>query len=212
LTHFKLKVEGKPDRDLARLRNIAEVLEENCTREYAASLDGNESFREVSTYASFWDGLQADPKLSRLVERLLFVEQPLHREIALQTPLAGPSRSGRKPCPVIIDESDAELSSLPRALELGYSGTSHKNCKGVFKGIANRCLLGLRSRKTSEKLMMSGEDLSNVGPIALLQDIREGNGPARVTITNGRMSTRSTVDAPFGVGFQPDLDQFANQI
>ncbi|RKX36235.1 MAG: hypothetical protein DRP71_00800 [Verrucomicrobia bacterium] len=254
LTHFKLKVEGKPDQDLARLRTIAEVLEENCPDGYAASLDGNESFREASTYASFWDGLQADPKLNRLLERLLFVEQPLHRDIALQTPLSDLSEPGRTQCPVIIDESDAELSSLPQALELGYSGTSHKNCKGVFKGIANRCLINMRSREGLPHLMMSGEDLSNVGPIALLQDLavqstlgiesvernghhyfaglsaypgslqnrvlethgdlytRSGSGPARVTIANGRMSTRSTVDAPFGVGFQPDLDQFANEI
>jgi hypothetical protein len=254
LTHFKLKVEGKPNRDLARLRGITEVLEENCTRGFAASLDGNESFLEASTYASFWDGLQADPKLSRLLERLLFVEQPLHREIALQTPLFDLSKPGRRSCPVIIDESDAELSSLPRALELGYSGTSHKNCKGVFKGIANRCLISLRSRKTPGKLMMSGEDLSNVGPVALLQDlavqstlgiervartahhyftglsaypdslqdrivenhddlyIREGGGPARVNITNGRMSTRSTVDAPLGISFFPDLEEIAEEI
>lgn len=101
---------------------------------------------------------------------------------------------------------------------------------------------------------MSGEDLSNVGPVALLQDlavqstlgiesvernghhyftglsaypdslqdrvlenhndlyIREGSGPARVAITNGRMSTRSTVDAPFGVGFLPDLEEIAEEI
>jgi hypothetical protein len=254
LTHFKLKVEGKPDRDLARLNTIARILEENCHRGYAVSLDGNESFREASSFASFWNSLQGDPQLNGLLERLLFVEQPLHRDIALQTPLSDLSRSDRNPCAVIIDESDAELSSLPRALELGYSGTSHKNCKGVFKGIANRCLISMRSRKGLPQLMMSGEDLANVGPIALLQDLavqstlgiesvernghhyfnglsaypeslqdrvleahgdlytREGGGSARISITDGRMSARSTVEAPFGIGFLPDPEKFAQEI
>jgi len=254
LTHFKLKVEGNAERDHRRLRAIAGVLDKKCPNGYAASLDGNESFPDASEFASFWDGLHADPKLSGLLERLLFIEQPLHRDITLQTAIPDLSQPGRTLCPVIIDESDAELSSLPHALELGYAGTSHKNCKGVFKGIANRCLINWRSRKQDRLLMMSGEDLSNVGPVALLQDlavqstlgiesvernghhyfaglsaypeslqermrdrhgdlyILEKNGPTRVSITNGRMSTRSTVEAPFGVGFPVDLDLIAEEI
>ena len=73
---------------------------------------------------------------------------------------------------MIIDESEADLSSLPRALDLGYAGTSHKNCKGIVKGIANACLLEHRRREDSgRELILSGEDLANVGPVALLQDL-----------------------------------------
>jgi hypothetical protein len=58
------------------------------------------------------------------------------------------------------------------ALESGYVGTSHKNCKGVFKSIANACLLAfLREQEPYHKLILSGEDLANVGPVALLQDL-----------------------------------------
>jgi len=71
---------------------------------------------------------------------------------------------------VIIDESDAELDSLSTALRLGYAGTSHKNCKGIFKGITNRCLIAQRTHE-GETVVMSGEDLCNVGPVALLQDL-----------------------------------------
>jgi hypothetical protein len=57
-------------------------------------------------------------------------------------------------------------------LQLGYSGTSHKNCKGVFKGIANACLLAHhRKVNPAQEYLMSGEDLCNVGPVALLQDL-----------------------------------------
>src|ERR1051326_7931418 len=62
------------------------------------------------------------------------------------------------------------LSSAPQALEAGYIGTSHKNCKGIFKGIANACLIAQR-RRSDPRLIVSGEDLANVGPIALLQDL-----------------------------------------
>lgn len=74
--------------------------------------------------------------------------------------------------PIIIDESDAELGSLKAALDLGYVGTSHKNCKGVFKGILNACLLATRRREQPGlPSVLSGEDLVNVGPVALLQDL-----------------------------------------
>jgi hypothetical protein len=68
--------------------------------------------------------------------------------------------------PMIIDESDATFDALPRALECGYQGTSHKNCKGIVKGIANACILRQKPGQ-----ILSGEDLSNVGPVALLQDL-----------------------------------------
>ena len=73
---------------------------------------------------------------------------------------------------MIIDESDAEWNSLPRAIRLGYHGTSHKNCKGVFKSIANACLLEKLRRETeNSKFVMSAEDLANIGPVALMQDL-----------------------------------------
>jgi hypothetical protein len=71
---------------------------------------------------------------------------------------------------LIIDESEGNLDSLVRALDLGYHGTSHKNCKGVFKGIANACLLE-HLRREGRDVLMSGEDLANIGPVALLQDL-----------------------------------------
>ena len=66
---------------------------------------------------------------------------------------------------MIIDESDGELTSVRLARQCGYVGTSHKNCKGIFKGIANACWLPHNGG------LLSGEDLCNVGPVALLQDL-----------------------------------------
>ena len=64
----------------------------------------------------------------------------------------------------------ARIGDLPRALALGYAGTSHKNCKGIVKGIANACLLAKR-RRDGEHVVLTGEDLCNLGPVALLQDL-----------------------------------------
>ena len=59
---------------------------------------------------------------------------------------------------------------MTRALELGYAGTSHKNCKGIVKGVANACLLAQR-RRAGGLGLLTGEDLCNLGPLALLQDL-----------------------------------------
>jgi hypothetical protein len=104
---------------------------------------------------------------------LLFVEQPLHRDRALDDSVRRGFASWPGAPPMIIDESDGEIGSLRRALDLGYRGTSHKNCKGVFKGVANRCLIEWlrRTRPDEGPWLMSGEDLANVGPVALLNDL-----------------------------------------
>jgi hypothetical protein len=73
---------------------------------------------------------------------------------------------------MIIDESDDQLDSLKIALDCGYSGTSHKNCKGIFKSIANACLLQhLKNLNPTGTYILSGEDLVNIGPVALSQDL-----------------------------------------
>ncbi|HCK51670.1 MAG TPA: hypothetical protein DIC23_00540, partial [Planctomycetaceae bacterium] len=71
---------------------------------------------------------------------------------------------------------DARNDSLALALELGYHGTSHKNCKGVFRGVINACLIEFLNRQNNvgdreSRYIMSGEDLANIGPVALLQDL-----------------------------------------
>ena len=49
--------------------------------------------------------------------------------------------------PLIIDESDGAVGDVPRALSLGYAGASHKNCKGIVKGIANAARLRLEQKR-----------------------------------------------------------------
>jgi hypothetical protein len=171
LTHFKIKLGGDGERDGARLRQIAAVLGAEAPA-YVFTLDGNEQFHDVEHFRTAWRALHADPALRDMLERLLFVEQPLHRDVALSRATATALQGWHDRPPIIIDESDGSMESLPMALAAGYVGTSHKNCKGVFKGIANRCLIEhLRRADPARHFIMSGEDLANVGPVALLQDL-----------------------------------------
>jgi hypothetical protein len=149
---------------------MARIFETECRGDFAFSLDGNESFREVGAFADYARGLMAEPALRALWPRLLFIEQPWHRDVALSPAIGALVKLWPDRPPIIIDESDGEIGSTAAALALGYAGTSHKNCKGIFKSVANACLLAQR-RAAGERVIHSGEDLTNLGPVALTQDL-----------------------------------------
>ena len=142
LTHFKIKVCGNLEADVPRLREVAAVLSETSPG-FRYTLDGNEQYRDIATFREHWEAYRSAPGLEVLFEagRLLFVEQPLHRDVALAGSVGGELAAWADAPPMIIDESDGELDCMRRAIALGYQGTSHKNCKGVIKGLANRCLI-----------------------------------------------------------------------
>jgi hypothetical protein len=171
LTHFKIKLAGDARQDCLRLKRIAEVIEDSVDG-YAFTLDGNENYHEIEPFRALWNALCDDPSLSSFLDRLIFIEQPLHRDIALSDRVGDALNRWADRPPVIIDESDGAFGDLPRALAGGYAGMSHKNCKGVFKGIANAGLLArFQKERPDRPLILSGEDLSNIGPVALLQDL-----------------------------------------
>jgi len=172
LTHFKIKLWGDAGRDLDRLRGIADVIGRNVPGgDYAFTLDGNENFKATEPFRRLWESLRAEPTLSRFMSRLLFVEQPLHRDVALSDDVKRELLAWTDRPPMIIDESDGEVRTAPQALAGGYAGTSHKNCKGVFKGVANACLVAHRRRSNpGADFIISAEDLSNIGPVSLMQD------------------------------------------
>lgn len=250
LRHLKIKLSGDAERDSERLKRIAGLVRDLALDDFAFTLDGNEAFGRLDQFREYWAVLLGNAAVRTLFRRLLFVEQPFHRDVALDAGVLGTLRSWSDRPRMIIDESDAEWDSLPRALALGYHGTSHKNCKGVFRGIAHACLLAkLRRDEPAAGYVMSGEDLANIGPVALLQDLAaaatlgiesvERNGhhyfaglsmfPAEVQeqvlenhndvfcltrqgwpavdITNGRIDVTSVVEAPFGVGFELDVER-----
>lgn len=169
LTHFKVKLSGDAQSDHARLRALAQVLTRYCPSA-RFTLDANEMYPDIDTFRAFWEQVQADSDLQVFLQGLLFVEQPLHRDEALSERTRQQLSRWHAHPPMIIDESDAELHSLPTALECGYDGCSVKTCKGVFKGVANACLAE-HLRRAGQQVRISGEDLTTVPPVSLLQDL-----------------------------------------
>lgn len=172
LTHFKIKLGGDVAGDIERLEAIRAIVTAKSSPDFRFTLDGNEQFAAVDTFRAFWEGIRSSPGLTDFFAHLIFVEQPFKREIALSDEVGEALTRWRDAPPVIIDESDCSLGSLPHALACGFRGTSHKNCKGVFKGIVNRARIADRqAARPDGGYVMSAEDLVNLGPVALLQDL-----------------------------------------
>jgi hypothetical protein len=111
--------------------------------------------------AELWARMKGDVRLARLVQSVLFIEQPVKRQKALASKVEGIDK------PVIIDESDDALDAFPRARALGYRGVSSKTCKGLYKSLVNRA----RCAAWGEGYFMSGEDLTIQPGLALQQDL-----------------------------------------
>ena len=154
LRAFKIKLKGDPAADVARLADVARVLDP--LPAYHATLDANEQY-ESERFADFLARLDAAP-LERLRGAIRFVEQPVDRDAALERP-APPS-----PYPLLIDEADGTDDAFAIALDLGWSGTSVKSCKGVFRSIRNAALARRRGA------ILSAEDLTCQPGLAWAQD------------------------------------------
>jgi len=157
--YFKLKVGGDMRADVERLAAIASVLD-RIADPYHVSLDGNEQYEDMQGVAALWAAMKAEPRLRRLVDSVLFIEQPVKRSRALERKVEGIDK------PVIIDESDDSLDAFPRAKALGYRGVSSKTCKGLYKSLINRA----RCAQWGDGYFMSGEDLTIQAGLALQQD------------------------------------------
>lgn len=168
LTHFKIKVCGILEIDLPRLEALASLL----GSEALFTLDGNEQYSSINAFREHWEAWRENEKIRVLLDSgLLLVEQPAHRDETFASNVASDFAAWPDRPAFIIDEADGAIDSLPQALALGYDGVSHKNCKGIVKGIANAASLDQERKKRERPVHLSGEDLANVGPIALFQDL-----------------------------------------
>src|SRR5512145_374477 len=173
LRYFKLKVMGEVDADLDRLERIAAVLDRLIPDQYRVTLDGNEQYKSIHQFERLVEAMQRAPRLRRLRDAMLFIEQPLGRAVALDA--AATEGLGALPgaVPLVIDESDGDLDAFKTAIALGYRGVSSKNCKGIVKAFLNRSLVERlnRQRAPGVQLFMSAADLTNVPVVPVQQDL-----------------------------------------
>jgi hypothetical protein len=170
-----VKVTGEHERDLERLSRIAALIHQRCREGYKITLDGNEQYRDLEDVERLIEALQTKPYGKEFLEAVIYIEQPLSREIALDPAVASGIVRLSELKPVIIDESDDRIDSFERAAAIGYLGTSHKNCKGIFKSLHNRALIARlnRERKKAKKPLcfQTGEDLATLPVVPLQQDL-----------------------------------------
>ena len=169
--YLKVKVAGSLAGDIARLERIAAVLERRA-RPVRISLDGNEQYRSLDDFLALIEQIRASPKLRRLYEQIMFIEQPLDRAAAMDPAIEPALRALNRVKPVIIDEADGWVSAFKEAILLGYRGTSHKNCKGVYKSLHNLALAAAHNERVGRaELFLSAEDLSNLPVVPLQADL-----------------------------------------
>ncbi|MCA0305369.1 MAG: mandelate racemase [Proteobacteria bacterium] len=192
--YYKLKVAGDVKADLDRLTRIASVLDAGAG-DYRTTFDGNEQYDDVEGVLELWRRIEETPALARLARSVLFIEQPIKRAVALSRPVGALARHRA----VIIDESDGELSSFPRALALGYAGVSSKTCKGFYKSILNAA----RVAALGEGHILSAEDLTTWPGVSVQQDL------ALVSLLGCTHVERNAHHFIDGMGAAPEAEQRA---
>ena len=172
LRYFKVKVCGDQDRDLARLSRMAALFAQRCQNGYSVTLDGNEQYRDLGELEKLIEDLRSQPYGPEFLDAVLFIEQPLHRDKALDERAAASVKRLAEIKPVLIDESDDSIDAFSRAVEIGYQGVSHKNCKGIFKSLINRHrVVALNEGREEARYFQSAEDLANVAVVPLQADL-----------------------------------------
>ena len=164
--YFKIKVSGDDESDLARLEKIASVLDQ-ADDPYFVTLDGNEQYSDDQGITDFYQKVIDNKRLTRLASSIMYVEQPIMRSKALTNSVGALADL----VPVIIDESDGELSAFITARKRGYHGVSSKSCKGIYKSIINKARCQIWNEGGANSFFLSAEDLTCEPGISIQQDL-----------------------------------------
>jgi hypothetical protein len=164
--YFKIKLGGDPDADITRLEAIGVELT-RLGADYRATVDANEQYADLASLAALCDAIDTSPSLNGVKDRLLYIEQPLPRERALETPLGALAERFA----FIIDESDGHYGAFPEARQLGYRGVSSKACKGIYKSLLNGArAMAWNTQAGGAHYFISAEDLTCQAGLAVQQD------------------------------------------
>ena len=197
---FKLKVGGDVNADVERLGAIAAVLD-RIPEPYHASLDGNEQYIDAAGVLDLWRAIQGEPKLKRLANSILFIEQPIKRQNALPPPHERVKHSIEAVEKMSLEEVNREFDATrtrirqieAKALlklltkekpviidESDDSLDAFLRAKQLgYKGVSSKTCKGLykslinaaRCKAWGDGYFMTGEDLTIQAGLALQQDL-----------------------------------------
>jgi L-alanine-DL-glutamate epimerase-like enolase superfamily enzyme len=182
--YFKLKLGGDVEADTARLIRIGRELL-RLPYDYRVTLDANEQYADLAALSILADRLDRGSALKPIASKLLYVEQPMPRDVAMATPLGALASRD-----FIIDEADDSYDAFPLARTLGYRGISSKSCKGLYKAIIN----ATRAAKWSAeggKTFIAAEDLTCQAGLGVQQDLALG---AFIGVTHAERNGHHYVD------------------
>jgi L-alanine-DL-glutamate epimerase-like enolase superfamily enzyme len=182
--YFKLKLNGDPARDADRLIRIGKelgTLQHDCS----VTLDANEQYADLAGLSALVDRLDRDHALKPIASKLLYIEQPMPRDITRAAPLGALASRN-----FIIDEADDSYDAFSVARALGYRGISSKSCKGIYKSIVNATRAAKWSAKGG-KYFVTGEDLTCQAGLAVQQDLALG---ALIGVTHAERNGHHYVD------------------
>jgi hypothetical protein len=182
--YFKLKLNGDPQSDAARLIRIGDELAA-LPHDYRVTLDANEQYADLAALRGLIARLKDDAALRPIATKLLYIEQPMPRDITRTSPLGELASSD-----FIIDEADDSYDAFPAARALGYRGISSKSCKGLYKSIINATRAAKWSRE-GEKFFVTGEDLTCQAGLSVQQDTALG---ALIGVTHAERNGHHYVD------------------
>ncbi|MBR1198160.1 mandelate racemase/muconate lactonizing enzyme family protein [Bradyrhizobium sp. AUGA SZCCT0240] len=182
--YFKLKLNGDPAADAARLIRIGNELAK-LPYAYKVTLDANEQYADLDALGALVERLDRDSALKPIAEKLLYIEQPMPRDITRQSPLG--ALTGRD---FIIDEADDSYDAFPAARALGYRGISSKSCKGIYKSVINAARAA-RWSADGGRYFISGEDLTCQAGLGVQQDLALG---ALIGVTHAERNGHHYVD------------------
>jgi hypothetical protein len=164
--YFKLKLSGDVAADIERLGSIAATLDAKGI-DYRVTLDANEQYGSHDALMALGDALLSRAQFGNFLQRLLYVEQPLPRDLTFGTPLGKFGESFA----VIVDEGESDYDAFPKAVALGYRGISSKACKGIYKSLVNGARAALWSGSDGTRTFLAGEDLTCQAGLAVQQDL-----------------------------------------
>jgi hypothetical protein len=182
--YFKLKLNGDPVHDAGRLIRIGRELT-TLPHDYRVTLDANEQYADLGALGALVERLDRDAALRPIAAKLLYIEQPMPRDITRQAPLGALARRD-----FIVDEADDSYDAFPVARALGYRGISSKSCKGIYKSVINATRAAKWSA-TGTKCFIAGEDLTCQAGLAVQQDLALG---ALIGVTHAERNGHHYVD------------------
>ena len=165
--YFKLKLNGDPEHDAARLIRIGKN-SPTLPHDYRVTLDANEQYADLAALGALADRLDRDAALKPIAAKLLYIEQPMPRDIFRQSPLgalAAATSSSTRPTIAMMRfrrRARSAIAASPR--NPARASTSRSSMppappNGAAEG---------------EKFFIAGEDLTCQAGLGVQQDLALG--------------------------------------